>query len=279
MAGSGDLVPVWRVLPEYADGAGALLVMRDGSFRMILRVGSVNFDMKSDTEKAGISNAFGQMLNSLQPGTGMQIFLHSKRLDSGAYMRQFEARLADPNLPPALRQIIEDRLRHFEYQVLSNNLLKRDFYIVLPHEGAYDPVGERLTDNIPGAAIFNAFLRIGAKKVEGLGEMHIDPLDIDVARQQLDLRAQQITGFLEQLGIRSERLGAEEVRTLFYELYHPGLAERQKITLGPARAPQGARGLLGDGSDGLERRRGAAEPPAANPMFAATRLGQRPSLG
>lgn len=264
MAASGsseDLVPVWRIIPESAEGAGAVLVLRDGSFRLILKAGSVNFDMKSAVEQVGISGTYGQMLNSLTPEAGIQIFCHNKRLDSGAYLHQFDARAEHPNTPPAIREIIEDRRRHFAHQVLANNLLEREFYVVVPHNGSYPEIGSRLTDSVPGAAIFGALVGLGARKVTPQ-HPDMDEFEIDIALQQLDSKAANIEGYLSQIDVSADRLGADEIRKLFYELFHPGLAERQKLVVGQQAVVPSSRGLLREG-DGVEQRR--ARPPREGP--------------
>lgn len=224
-ASSTELVPIWRIFPEPYTGGGAICILRDGSFRLILKTGAVNFDMKSEDEQEAISFAFGDMLASLSPDFPLQIFCHAKRLDTEAYMRQFDRHLVDEATPPLVRQLIEDHRRHFSRQVLSNNLLQREFYVVVPWGGAPQPAGERLSDNLPTASIFRALWGAAERKIMP------EPSDLDLAlaRQQLDMRAAQIQGHLERINIASTRMGEREVLALMYELFNPGLAERQKL--------------------------------------------------
>jgi hypothetical protein len=253
-APSVDLVPVAAVLPEDRPGEGALLVMRNGSFRMIVRCGAVNFDMKSPPEQAAITFAFGALVNSLDVDAPIQIVAHSKRLDVDAYARQYAARLSSESTPPQIRRLIRAHIEHFEEHVKQNNLLQREFYVVLPWKGIPGPRAKGFSDSVPLAPLF--------KRVFGDLErrtLEHEPTDMEVstARQQLDLHTEQLQGRLEQIGIWSERLDEDGVRKLLYELYNPSLAERQSAASGDlegrlmpafsADRPRSPRGLLGGG--------------------------------
>lgn len=224
-----DLVPVWKVIPESEPDGGAIMIMRDGTYRMLIRAGSVNFDMKSPAEQDGITFSFGEMLNSLGPDFPIQIVVHTKHLDTEAYMRQFERRRQSPQVPAPVRALIEDHVRHFSGQVSSRNLLQREFYVVIPHNVEADPVGERNSDAIPMMGLFKAFFsaaegRFLAPPSEG---------DLDEARQQLDIRAHQVQSYLGRIDIPTRRLGELELRTLLYEFFNPDLSTRQKLRAAP----------------------------------------------
>ena len=228
-APSADLVPIAAVLPEERSGDGALLVMRNGSFRMLLRCGAVNFDMRSPAEKSGITYAFGAMVNSLDVDGPIQIVAHSKRLDVDAYARQFAPRLASERTPPPIRRLIQAHVQHFEEHVKQHNLLQREFYIVLPWKGITGPTDQKFTDDIPLAPLVKRVL--GGIEKRALQHQPTD-LEISTARQQLDLRAEQLDGRLSQMGIWCQRLDENDLHKLFYELYNPSLAERQDAPLG-----------------------------------------------
>lgn len=228
-APSVDLVPVASVLPEEGPGAGALLVMKSGSFRMLLRCGAVNFDMKSAAEQAALTYAFGSLVNSLEVSVPIEIVAHSKRLDVDAYSRQYNSRLASERTPPQIRRLIRAHVEHFESHVKQHNLLQREFYIALPFKGVKGPRTKSFSDSVPLAPLIKrVFSDIERKAV------HFEPTDLDImtARQQLDLHADQIQGHLDQMGIWSERLDEDDVRKLLYELYNPSLAERQSAPVG-----------------------------------------------
>ncbi len=255
MGSSTDLVPFLRVESGTKE-QGAMIIMKDGSFRLILKARAINFDMKDEFEKDSILESWGVMLNALPPDFPLQIVCYSKKLDAEAYFRQFDQQLNNQNVERYIKELILDHKRHFSRQILSQRLLQREFYIVVPFKGVPDPVGERMTDNIPAAGLFKALFH----NAERRAIIEPDELEVGIARQQLDMRAYQIQRGLEAMGLSAERLGEGEIVQLFYELFHPGLSERQKAQrttyrIMPAAMPSAS-----------NRRR--ALPPGPSPGFA-----------
>lgn len=234
MAGSNEptrfgsaaaLVPVHSIIPEREHGDGAILVMRDGSFRMIVQTSSVNFDMKSEAERTSLTMAFGALVDSLEVDFPIQIVSHSQPVDTDAYAAQFEPRLNNDRTPPQIKRLIESHRRHFEETVKRNKMYLREIYVVIPYKGVQGPLESGVLDQIPGASIVRA---LGRK----MDDKHIDhkPSDMEIAgaRQTLEIRSSQILARLYQIGLDAHRLDADEVRRLLYRLYHPSLSERQR---------------------------------------------------
>lgn len=224
-AASRNLVPVHSVIPEQKPGEGAILVMRDSSYRMILRVGAVNFDMKSPMEKGGLTFGFGSLVNSLEVGFSIEIVSHSKVLDIENYVRQFDARLGNRNTPEPIKQMIRAHIQHFREQVQTNNILTRELFIVVPWKGVMT-TKKSTVDEVPFAGMLKAI----ASNVEEKMKLEHPPTDLDVAtaRQQLEIRSHQVIGRLSSMGIWGRRLNEDDVRKLLYSLFHPGLSERQR---------------------------------------------------
>jgi hypothetical protein len=225
-ASTKNLVPVHSTIAEQRPGGGAILVMRDGSFRMIIRSGAVNFDMKSQAERGGLTFAFGAMVNSLEVDFPIEIVSHSKMLDIDAYVRQFEPRLQNDRTPDAIRRLISEHKMHFEGQVKRNKLLQREIYIAVPWKGVSGPVTRGVMDEVPLAPVFKALSR----KAESMAVENKPPTDLEIAtaRQQLEIRSDQVLLRLSQMGIAGKRLDDTEVRQLLYGLFHPSLSERQR---------------------------------------------------
>jgi hypothetical protein len=113
--------------------------------------------------------------------------------------------------------------------VKQNNLLQREFDVVLPWKGTSGPITKRFSDDIPLAPLFK---RVFANIQKSAERDEPSNLDIATARQQLDLRAEQLGGRLAEMGIWSERLNEDGLHKLLYELYNPRLAERQGAPTG-----------------------------------------------
>jgi hypothetical protein len=226
MASTAELVPVQAVLPERRDGEGALVIMRDGSFRLLLKASTVNFEMKSPAEQQGITYAFGELADSLDTSCPIQIVSHAKQLDTDAYVRQFDRRLSDPNVPQAMRRLMQAHIEYFESTVKTQNLQQREVYIVIPYRGVGPSnVTASVFDQIPFSGLFRKFFENAERR---LVEYTPSDEEISLAWQTLDQRSEEIIARLAQMQVRARRLGEEEIRNLLYELYHPGLAQVQK---------------------------------------------------
>jgi hypothetical protein len=226
LAASAQLVPVQAVVPERYEGEGAIVILRDGSFRMILSVGTINFEMKSAPEREGLTHAFGDMLDSLSPETPIQIISRSKALDTGAYVRQFDAVLKNDRTPPTVRALIKAHIEHYETTVKTQNLLQRDLYLTVPWKKVGGPVTESLTDNFPFADLWREVSKWAERKA--VKQRTPTETDIVQARQRLNLRVEDIEARLQQMGLWSRRLDERGIRRLLYECYHPSLSQRQQ---------------------------------------------------
>lgn len=219
-----DLVPVEALLPEDEPGAGAILIMRDASYRMIISSTSVNFDLKSPEERMALTAAFGGLVDSLREDFPLQIVSHSKILDLGAYAEQFNVRLSDSRVSEQKKRMIRSHLEHFSHYARRNKLMRREIYVVVPFKAAQGPLEKKTADDIPGSGI----LKHLTKKIEG--SIQVDkPSDQDIARarQQLELRSDQVLARLRQIKVEGTRLDEDEVKNLLYSFFHPALSERQ----------------------------------------------------
>jgi hypothetical protein len=221
-----DLVPVQKVIPEPLPNQGATLILRDGSFRMLLKVGSVNFDLKSDMEKDALTWAFGALCNSLDDDFPIQICPHSKRLDITAYLNQFDVALSSHRTPTHIKDLIAAHRDHLQAIVRNRNLLSRDFHVVIPWKGRTSPIEKAVTDEFPLAGLFKKFMDTTERRLT----QHM-PSDAEIAsaQQQLDTRCANVQERLEQIGLWSQRLDEQPIKELLWELFHPARAERQAV--------------------------------------------------
>ena len=222
-----ELVPVQALIPETQEGEGALAVMRDATFRLLIRTGAVNFDMKSPAERAGIVAAFGDLLDSLSPETPIQIVQHSKRLDASAYSRQFTNYIQGNRLPSRLRQLATGHVEHFQRMAKVQNLLSRELYVVLSSRGAAAPVTDNIRDQMPLGHIFRS---LGRAAEERTSWREPTAQELQAARHDLTLRGEEMEGRLAQIGVWTHRLDEAELRNLLNELFNPRRAERQAIS-------------------------------------------------
>ncbi len=200
MATSSKPTQEFVPIQEVRDG---IIVMRDGSMRVILLASSVNFALKSEDEQAAITFQFQNFLNSLD--FSMQIFLQSRRLD----IRPYLALLADRQ-KQQINDLMRIQIREYSNFIKSFTenveIMTKNFFIVVP----YVPL--RLDFTKSAGSFGKPKKDSGQEKSENFEE----------ARIQLDQRISIVSGGLSRCGIRTVVLGTEEVVEVFYKLFNPG---------------------------------------------------------
>jgi type IV secretory pathway VirB4 component len=203
-------------IAEVRDG---IVIMNDGTYRSVIMVKSINFDLMSPSEQEAVEYAYQGFLNSLY--FPVQIFLRSQKVDIGPYIDRLDKiRTEHDNMLLAL--LMEDYIGYIDVLSRSTNIMDKKFYIVVPY--ASTAAGEKQLETNRG--FINGFVELFNKK-----EMHvvINEKELDKAKTELRNRVQAVMGGLQQCGIKSIPLDTEELIELYYDTYNPDTATRQHI--------------------------------------------------
>lgn len=204
-----DLVPI----KEVRDG---VVILKDGSMRMVLMVSSLNFALKSEDEQTAILLQFQSFLNSLDFST--QIFIQSRRLDIRPYLATLQARLKD-QLGDLMRIQIEEYIEFIRAFTESTSIMTKTFFVVVPYSSV------PLAGEAASGGLFGMFGGEKKKEVEkGAGG---DIARFEEARSQLEQRANVVKQGLIRTGVRAIPLGTEELIELYYKMFNPGDTEKQ----------------------------------------------------
>jgi len=120
-----------RYLP-FSEIRDNLMIMKDGSSRMVLKVHAVNFNLKSQEEQDALIYAYQRFLNSLR--FPIQIIVRSLKVDIEAYVNKLKNLAVKQN--NTLLQ--EQTYRYIDFLVNlidMAQIMKKDFYIVIPYDG------------------------------------------------------------------------------------------------------------------------------------------------
>jgi type IV secretory pathway VirB4 component len=203
-------------IAEIRDG---IVIMNDGSFRSVVMVKSINFDLMSQQEQESVEYSYQGFLNSLY--FPIQIFLRSQKVDLRAYIEKLDKiRTEHDNMLLAL--LMEDYIGYIDAISQQTNIMDKNFYVVIP----FFPV----VDVQKGIEQSKNFLT-------GLGgllkpkEQHviINEIDLENAKTELRNRVQAALAGLQQCGIQGLPLDTQELIELYYDTYNPDTATRQQI--------------------------------------------------
>jgi hypothetical protein len=112
-----------------------VMILKDGSSRMVLRVSSVNFDLKSEEEQDALIGGYQRFLNSLR--FPVQIIIRSLKADLEGYLAKLKG-LAGNQKNPLLQ---EQTYRYIDFLIMLIDLaqiMRKEFYIVIPFEDGID---------------------------------------------------------------------------------------------------------------------------------------------
>lgn len=202
-----DFVPI----KEIRDG---VVILKDGTIRMLLMASSVNLALKSDDEQAAILMQFQSFLNSLEFST--QIFIQSRRLDIRPYLSLLEVRLHE-EMNDLLKIQIREYMGFIKTVAQSTNIMNKIFVIVVP----YSPP-KSVTSATQSGGVSSLF---GKKKEVSTAPSKSVVEAFEEAKSQIEQRAGIVRQGLSRTGVRVAPLGTEELTELYYRLFNPGEGE------------------------------------------------------
>jgi hypothetical protein len=197
-----EFVPI----QEVRDG---VVILKDGSLRMLLIASSINLALKSQDEQQAVMGQFQNFLNSLE--FTVEFFIESRALDIRPYIALLQERYT-VELDDLMKVQIREYIAFIKDFTERANIMSKNFFIVVP----YDPAlisrgGGMLSSFLPGSRSANT---------------SIPDEQFEQYRTQLEQRVSVIEQGLVRTGVRVAKLGTEEVIELFYKLFNPGELEK-----------------------------------------------------
>lgn len=179
-----------------------LIVLKDNSLRAIIMASSINFALKNQDEQASVIYQFQNFLNSLD--FPIQISVQSRRLDIKPYLEQLKEReRAQTN--ELLRVQTREYIQFVRQFAESTNIMTKSFFVVVPYAGAIV--------NVRGGLF-------GRNKDKDKEQAEEENIEHKIG--QLEQRVGVVEQGLIRTGVRTVRLGSEELIELYYKLFNPG---------------------------------------------------------
>ena len=186
-----------------------VVILKNGSLRLVLEASSVNFDLKSNDEQIAIVRAFQNFLNSLD--FPLQIVLHSRKLNIQNYLQQTQQIVEKVDNELLRIQGIE-YIRFLKGLTELANIMSKKFYVVVPFYATESKTTKTsLLESVKG------IFRSGAEKVKKFAEQ-----DFEIYKSQIQQRAELVTDGMAGMGLTSRILNRDELVKVFYPLYNPG---------------------------------------------------------
>ncbi len=175
------------------DVIGGVLCLRGGDYRAVIEAHSVNFALKSETEREAIMAGYRAFLNAMT--YQIQVIVRVLPTDVEAYLIGLRERLSG-GASEALRRLALDHESFVRKLARDRTLLERRFYVIVPtgREGAFERRGVRWPWHQRSLSRHQNF---------------------EAASSQLTHRCQEIAEGLGAFSVVARRLGSEELVQLW----------------------------------------------------------------
>lgn len=209
-----------RYLP-FSEIRDNIMVMKDGSVRMVIKVDTVNFNLKSEEEQDSIIYSYQSFLNSLQ--FPIQILVRSLKVDIEWYIDRLNT-IASGQSNQLLK---EQTIRYIEF--LNNlvdmaQIMKKEFYIIVPHD-------ETDNSSVRSTSLFQFVTHFweGINQGQDVSKIRANLSRLERMRRRIHEKTNQIRGSLEYVGLQSQVLKKEELIELLMWYYNPKLNTLARI--------------------------------------------------
>ncbi|MEI7740967.1 MAG: TraC family protein [bacterium] len=189
-----------------------VVIMKDGTMRVVLLASSINFALKSEDEQEGVIQAYMQFLNSLE--YPLQIVIQSRRMNIEPYLK----RLADQRETQTnelLRTQIVDYISFITELVSLGDIMSKRFYVVIP----YNPLSDKkksFFDRVQEVFSAASFIKLSEKA-------------FNERKGLLQQRVGHIQQSLGSMGVQGVQLDTQGLIELYYTVYNPETSENQRM--------------------------------------------------
>jgi len=191
------------------------LVLKNGGIRAVLKVSSINFNLKSEDEQNAIIYSYQNFLNSIE--FPIQIVIRSKKLDIDNYIDQL-SELGEKQTNTLLQRQTYEYMDYIQRLVEYADIMQKEFYVVVP----YDPF-RSVSPNF-----LQRFFQDMSPK-DSFGELQRRHNEFIQLKKTLNQRVNVVKSGLENTGLTAEQLTTTQLIELFYEAYNPLSSRNQKF--------------------------------------------------
>jgi len=197
---------------EIAGIEDGIVILRDGSYRLVFEVTAINFGLKSEREQNSIIFQFQGFLNSLH--FPIQVLVQSRKLDLTPYLAKLKKR-ADGQTNELLKIQTLDYADFISELINMANIMKKRFYVVIGWENV----------ELQKLSLVDRLLNRG----NSVSLLKISEKEFKTRSNELRERGSVIASGLGSIGLHCKQLGTKELIELYYNFYNPGIADKERL--------------------------------------------------
>lgn len=190
------------------------VILKNGGLRSILRVSSINFNLKSEDEQNAIIYSYQGFLNTLEDP--IQIVVRSKKLDIDKYLDDLRAK-ATKQTNALLQKQTSEYADYIQKLVEYADIMAKDFYVIVPQD-PYRSKNQTFLEKFMGY--------LNSK--DSYGQIKQKRDEFEELKRNLGQKVNSVKIGLENCGLKVEELTTKEIIQLFYEINNPVASRYQK---------------------------------------------------
>lgn len=191
-----------------------VVILKDGQYRMIFEISAVNFSLKSEEEQNSLVLQYQSFLNSIH--FPIEITIRSKRLDLAPYISKIK-KLNEKQNNELLKIQTTDYIDFVGQLINLANIMKKTFYVSI----GYQPL------NVGQGTVLDKLFK---RKKDVSASLKISDEEFGHNAKELRSRGQNVAQGLGGIGLHCKQLNTEEVIELFYGIYNPEIAGKERLT-------------------------------------------------
>ena len=196
-------------ISEIKDG---VVILKDGTLRVVLMTSSINFALKSEEEQTALISAYVSFLNSID--FPLQIVVQSRKMQIQTYIDQLTAQ-ENEQMNELLKMQTADYKAFIQEYVQLSDIMTKKFYIIV----TYDPMSNRKKSFFSRLKeVFKPVLSVRLK--EEIFEKR---------KTDLDLRVANVASGLKSMGLNVIQLDTQALIELYYSTYNPDIAFSEPV--------------------------------------------------
>lgn len=201
---------------ENLDIAGVedgVVILKNGSYRIVLDVTAINFGLKSEREQNSIIFQFQGFLNSLH--FPIEIVVQSRKLDLTPYLARLRQRAGEQTSELLKAQTL-DYVDFISELINMANIMKKRFYVTIGWENI----------ELQNLSLVDKLLHRG----NSISLLKISESEFKTRGDDLREKASTVAGGLGSIGLHCKQLTTKELIELFYNFYNPGIADKERLS-------------------------------------------------
>lgn len=193
-----------------------VVIMKDGSARVIMKCSTINFLLKNTQEQDSIIISFQRFLNSLD--FPIQILVRSTKLDIDSYLWKLNQKALQQKNELLQNQTYE-YIEYLKKLIEVAQIMKKDFYIVIP----YDNDEDRSVKDTSFMGIIKQFKDTVFDSWVTTLKIKSQIRNFQKMKKWLASRSNGVKTWLENIWIRSDVIEKNELIAFLTDYYNPSL--------------------------------------------------------